>query len=147
MRIFGDFLVTKTALYLRCEGSVTSLRIRFTEMLQDQIRQGWTLQSRHLTVDFHTYPSPRLHYTPEDRGPYDDPSLVAYSAQHKRQRVQPSECQRVRLLASGNFGRSIWALCKTDALIVFRHRNFKETVFFDGDRLVTNTKEEPTYAP
>lgn len=146
MRIYGDFRFTKTALYLQCEGDVTSLRIRFTEMLQDQIDNGWPLQAPHLTMDFHNYPSPRLDYTSEDRSPYDDPALIAYSARHKRQRVQPRECRGATLLVSGNFGRSIWALCKTDALIVFRHRNFKETVFFDGDWLVTNTKEEPAHA-
>lgn len=145
MKILGNFSISESHLTLMEQGKPTTLRLRFTEQFKDFVC-GY---GRPPTVAHWYMLSDRPDGLPlvigysEEVLPPDSTALIGYTAEHKRQRIQPALCQRTKILVTGEFGRSVVALCEVDALLVFRHRNFQESVFYDGDRIVRNVKELP----
>jgi len=74
-----------------------------------------------------------------------DPSerLLFYSAQHPRQRLIIRDCRFVQTVKNG--GHRVIVRVRTDSLLVFRHRDYVERVFFDGDRIIVRATQEESY--
>lgn len=66
--------------------------------------------------------------------------LLFYAASHPRQRLSRRECKGVTLVKVG--GNMVIAIAATDALLVFRYREFVERVFFDGDSIRARITQE-----
>ena len=143
MKILGDFVPSERHLTLFHEGIPTTLRLRFTKNFEDFVFRFGSLPPAskwELVSDRHD-DLPLVIGISDAIDPPHGPALIGCTASHKRQRIQIDLCRGAKILVSGNYGRSVIAICEVDALLVFQHRDYQETVFFDGDRLIRNTRK------
>ena len=142
MRVLGDFIFTGRNYVLAHGGKQTSLRLHVSRPFQVFVyrvrklppKENWLLEPDHCGRLVLGYRDTRCHM-------WANIALVGYTAEHKRQRIKPKLCTVADILVTGNYGRSVIAAMDIDDKLVFHHRQYEETVFFDGDKLVTNTKE------
>jgi hypothetical protein len=68
-------------------------------------------------------------------------ALLFWRANHPRMRIDRSRCRSAKIVSVGNFGSLVIAMVAPRGSLVFRHREYAETVVFDGRKVESFVKE------
>ncbi len=75
--------------------------------------------------------------------PSDGLFLIFHQATHKRQRLSLTRCYEVQLVAACIGRNAIVVIARPGARLVFSHREYLETVDFDGVAIATQVDKMP----